>query len=648
MSAEAAIDDNLVDAAADETIFECLNPAAPKSFFLYAGAGSGKTRSLVRALDFIKANHSEALWLRGRQVGVITYTNAACDEIRSRIEHDPLVVVSTIHSFLWSLIGGYNRDIREWLRINLQREIETLEDAQRRGRVSKASETRARSIISKTDRLARLDEIRVFSYSPEGENRGRGSLNHAEVISMGTTFITEKQTLGRLLVNKFPVLLVDESQDTNKHLIDALFKLQAARPDEFCLGLFGDTMQRIYADGKVGLSDLIPPTWATPIKKMNHRCPKRVVSLINQIRSQDDQQVQQHRQDRAGGFARLFIVPQGKDNKGAIERAIALRMSAITVDPQWENPAGVKTLALEHLMSARRLGFVELFAPLNKVDSFKTGLLAGTNPGLRLFTHDVLPLVTARQSGDEFAVAALLRKRSPLLHTAILKAAGENQIEHLKRVREGMNSLAALWENSADPTLRAVLLVVGNSGLLEIPELLKAFVEPPELENPIMAELARLLLAEQQEEADLGEESEEEQEANAAIQAWDSCLDAPMTQVPLYLDYVTGKSPFDTHQGVKGLEFPRVMVVVDDEEAGGFMFSYDKLFEVKQKSQRDLDHERAGEETTVDRTRRLFYVTCSRAEESLAVVVYSSNPIAARQNSINAGWFAADEIEMID
>ena len=78
------------------------------------------------------------------------------------------------------------------------------------------------------------------------------------------------------------------------------------------------------------------------------------------------------------------------------------------------------------------------------------------------------------------------------------------------------------------------------------------------------------------------------------------------------------------------------------------MFSYDKLFEVRQKSQRDLDHERAGEETTVDRTRRLFYVTCSRAEESLAVVVYSSNPTAARQNSINAGWFAADEIEMID
>ena len=37
-------------------------------------------------------------------------------------------------------------------------------------------------------------------------------------------------------------------------------------------------------------------------------------------------------------------------------------------------------------------------------------------------------------------------------------------------------------------------------------------------------------------------------------------------------------APFDTHQGVKGLEFPRVFVVIDDEAARGFMFSYEKLF----------------------------------------------------------------------
>lgn len=37
-------------------------------------------------------------------------------------------------------------------------------------------------------------------------------------------------------------------------------------------------------------------------------------------------------------------------------------------------------------------------------------------------------------------------------------------------------------------------------------------------------------------------------------------------------------TPIDTHQGVKGLEFPRVMVIMDDHEALGFPFKFDMLF----------------------------------------------------------------------
>jgi len=110
--------------------------------------------------------------------------------------------------------------------------------------------------------------------------------------------------------------------------------------------------------------------------------------------------------------------------------------------------------------------------------------------------------------------------------------------------------------------------------------------------------------------------------------------------------YVQGLSPFDTHQGVKGLEFPRVMVIVSDEEARGFMFAYDKLFGGKEKSKTDLENEAAGKETSVDRTRRLFYVTCSRAEEGLAVVYYAADPPAARAAFSRQGWFTTDEIEI--
>ena len=72
------LDDNHIDDGVDAKIAECLNLDDPKSFFLFAGAGSGKTRSLVKALENINTSISEKMRLTGRQVGVITYTNNAC------------------------------------------------------------------------------------------------------------------------------------------------------------------------------------------------------------------------------------------------------------------------------------------------------------------------------------------------------------------------------------------------------------------------------------------------------------------------------------------------------------------------------------------------------------------------------------------
>lgn len=124
--------------------------------------------------------------------------------------------------------------------------------------------------------------------------------------------------------------------------------------------------------------------------------------------------------------------------------------------------------------------------------------------------------------------------------------------------------------------------------------------------------------------------------------------DTPFDQIASYYRYVTGASPFDTHQGIKGREFPRVMVVMDDEEARGFLFSYEKLFGVKEKSTTDIKNEEQGLETTIDRTRRLFYVTCSRAEESLAIVDYTGDPVKVRSRVLAAGWFGEDEIIAVD
>ncbi|MFG1402167.1 UvrD-helicase domain-containing protein [Xanthobacter sediminis] len=618
--------DDLFDAKADETIRSCLDLAAPRSFFLYAGAGSGKTRSLVQAVRDLCERQGRELKLTGQKVAIITYTNAACDEIVQRLEFDPRVDVSTIHAFAWSLIRGHDDDIRKWLDTNLLAEIADLEEKQAKGRSGKAAIERAQSIESKIRRRDGLPTITRFIYSPTGDNRTRDSLNHAEVIAMTAAFLNAKPGLRRLLIASYPILLIDESQDTARRLMDALLDVQAAFPAQFCLGLFGDTMQRIYADGKVGLAEAIPETWAKPRKAMNHRCPKRVIALINKIRSDDDKQEQQARSDAPEGTVRLFLAPETVGNKRDVEAAAATKMAELTGDEAWlPDRDGVKMLALEHLMSARRFGFEHFFGSLYAYEPMRTGLLDGTGRGLGFFTRELLPLANALAAGDRFATAAAIRQTSPLLDRQRLTDAGEKQQAELERAKVACDGLKVLLLAENPPTLRAVLRYVAATELFVIPEVLQPFV--PEVL------------------ADAGTEPEDDASTEAG--AWRRALDAPFPEIEKYDRYVRGVSQFDTHQGVKGREFPRVMVVISDDEARGFLFSYGKLMGTKEKTKTDLENEAAGNDTSIARTRRLFYVTCSRTEESLAIVYYSDDPGLARTALLERGWFADDEIEIV-
>lgn len=121
----------------------------------------------------------------------------------------------------------------------------------------------------------------------------------------------------RILIKKFPILLIDESQDTNKGLMEAFLLVQQRHKNEFALGLLGDTMQRIYGDGKADLGIGLPADWARPAKKMNHRSPTRIIELINKIRSDVDSQKQQERHDKQGGIVRLFAIQSSKDKQAA-------------------------------------------------------------------------------------------------------------------------------------------------------------------------------------------------------------------------------------------------------------------------------------------------------------------------------------------
>lgn len=378
MTVTAAVASDDIDLHVDEEIKKCLDPQSPQSFFLFAGAGSGKTRSLVAALDHLRQAMGKSLRMRGQKVAVITYTKAARDEIVRRTQFDPVIAVSTIHSFAWTLIEGFNHDIREWLRVELNAAIADLMAKEAKGRAgTKASAERQADIASKQRRLARLDSTKKFVYSPDSDNRGRDSLNHAEVLKLAGDLVKTKPALRQILRDGYPYILVDESQDTNRHIVEALFAFQASYKGEVVVGLFGDMMQRIYGDGHPSLGESLPMDWATPTKKMNFRCPRRVIELINKIRDVTDKQVQLPRSAAHEGHIRMFVFPSDGVDKAAAEQAICAHMADLTADHDWLNEEAVKILILEHRMAALRMGFDDLLAALYPITQFRTALLDG-------------------------------------------------------------------------------------------------------------------------------------------------------------------------------------------------------------------------------------------------------------------------------
>lgn len=625
--------DPSVDDGVDSEIASCLDVDSARSFFLYAGAGSGKTRSLVLALNRGLERRCHELALKGQQIAVITFTNAAADEIASRIEFDPLIAVSTIHSFAWNLVNEFQEDIRDWMKLELAASIAALESSRSRAGTKK-EDARLNKLEREKERATSIDAIRLFGYNPAGENRERGALNHSQVIKVTTHLLMTKPTLARILVTRHPILFIDESQDTNKALLEAFMHVATEYEGRFVLGLFGDTMQRIYNEGKTDIEASIPDTWATPVKVMNHRSPARIVELSNRIRADADNHPQQSRADRGDGTVRLFIAAAGSATS-VTENAVAERMAKITGDGDWETPAtgdsrtsrdrAVKRLILEHSMAAQRFGFSELFSALRSLPGDGTSVLDGSVPELQVFMNLVGPLVQAHARDDKFAIARIVRENSPLMGREVLGSLSSEPgalREVLARCQTAVNRLTDLWDGNGVPTLGQVATVLEETGLFGLPTSIKV--------------------------AMLSEPAEADDEAfEATLGAWQRSLASSFDQVAGYGDYVGGRTPFATHQGVKGLEFPRVMVVISDEEAGGFMFSYEKLLGAKELTSTDISNAAEGKDSSLDRTRRLMYVTCSRASESLAVVAYTANPQAVRTFAINSSWFTDDEIVML-
>ena len=612
MEAVQNITDDNRDSAADSIIQSCLNLKNPKSFFLFAGAGSGKTRSLVCALEYINKSFGRELKLNNRRVAVITYTKAARDEIKRRCRYNYLFEISTIHSFAWNLISPHTEDIRTWLKNDISVRIDETEKklTSSRNKETKTYKQTEKKLDKLKKRFDYLASVKRFIYNPDGINTESNSLDHTEVIKITADLLLQQETLQKILVDTYPILLIDESQDTKKELMNVFLFIQEKYSHRFSMGLLGDVMQRIYLEGKEDLLTSIPDSWETPSKIMNHRSRKRIVDLCNLIRKPVDAIEQKARTNKEGGFVRVFVA--SRENPYVTEQNVQSQMSEITCDAKWKQSEEVKKLTVEHKMAAARLGFKQLFESLDSVSSYKQGLREGSLSAIGVFTHVLLPLHKADLENNHFEKAKIVKENALIYKNKDLVLTSES----LDALQNSIDSLSSCWKDK-DPLCRELLQVIYDHNIFPISKDLQLLLENPPVE---------------------GDENYQK------LCGLSAALEAPFSEIEQYWEYINGNASFDTHQGVKGLEFDRVMVIIDEHSSQGTTFNYEKLFGITPKSSTDLKNESEGKETTLDRTRRLLYVTCSRAIDSLAIVFYTDCVHTTASALSKTGWFDENEI----
>jgi DNA helicase-2/ATP-dependent DNA helicase PcrA len=606
---------NRVETAADQAVRECL--ATHRSFALVAGAGSGKTTSLVDALDEIRVTQGTMLRRNGQRIACITFTKRAVEVIRQRLGFDDLYLVSTLHSFLWGEISRFQRDIREALQNSRLPALIAKAAEQDTGKDTKSARKAREKVARLENELAGLAAVSDFSYDDVAfSDYLNGKLSHDDIIEIAGYLFAERQNFRRLIGVRYPFIFVDEAQDTFVPIVEGLNQTCAA-PGLPLVGYFGDPWQQIY-DGRAG--DFSPPEGGLAITKVeNFRCSPQVIDFLNAFRT-DVQQVAAGPNADVEGSVVIRLVkaeaPEGERRRysdAQLDRALAAMDQAIQ-SWGWEDNPDVIRLFLVRQMIARRLkfsGLHQLFTGPYASQRAQDDYEAGEHNLLKPFLKVVCPLIGAARNGESRTVIDILRTNSPAYdpHGANANRKLKEMVDQSKDQLEG---LTQIWNAG---TTKGVLSYCRDHDLIRVSERLAE-------------QLARPPRTEEYDEDAHGEEKGD----------WlaDSFFDMPTSELFAYRDFIEENTPYSTQHGVKGEEYPNVLVVFDDIEANWSQYSFSKL----------LTPETAGEPTPgqQERGRKLAYVCFSRAEQHLKILFFTPRPEETRNELLEKGLFTADQI----
>jgi len=620
------------DTDADITLRECLEADHPVSFVMVSGAGSGKTTSLVKALDYLNKSRGAILKRKGQKIACITYTEIAEKEILEDIGTESIFHVSTIHSFLWTLVRPFQSEIRNWIISRINEKISEAEVKIANPRTRTADKLRI-DVERYRIQLGKVPLVPRFTYSM-GSDYSKGILGHDDILKMVTSLILERPLFRTLIASRFPFVFVDESQDTAPIVIEALKAIDSYYSDKFCLGFFGDPMQKIYLTGIGAIQE--EKKWIRIEKPENFRCPDPVLSVINQIRASGDrlQQIQGNPNGKVQGSAKLFILPID-DLRTQRLQAVRNKIAVDNDDPLWTTDgkdADIRVLVIVHRMAALRLGFATLYSAFNDdspPSSLKEGFLDGSSWTLTPFLNYILPLAQAAKAGNQFDVISMLRKNSPKLSKYSLINVPIAPI--LQGLKDSVDNLVNMLAHGNNYIIVEVLRFARDSGLILLDERLNEYLSS--------FDEGRLAI---NGGADLAEE------IFSGAGAMTSFFNCPAKQIWAYKNYIEDESPYSTQQGIKGSEFQRVLTVLDDDEGSYSLFSYNKYFGITALSDKDRENIEADSDSVLDRTRRLFYVSCSRALKDLVVVFFTQDIDLAHRKIIESNIFPQESICILD
>ena len=607
-----------IETAADRDVWKCLD--AHQSFALIAGAGSGKTRSLVDALARIRDREGHQLRQNGQRVACITYTKRAVEVIKTRLGFDELYLVSTLHSFLWGQIGRFQSDIREAIRLDrLPKLIAKEREKDNGGKSRDAHDARAKAERYEQD-LAAIDTIEHFEYrdAKVGDYQ-KGQLSHDDVIEIAAYLFQENSTFRRITGLRFPYIFVDEAQDTFERIVMGL-NLVCAGEGLPIVGYFGDPWQQIY-DTSVGTFG--PPANGETISKTeNFRCSESVIRLLNAFRDDVKQYAAGENKGREGSVVFRLVraetpeMPRNRYSEEQITRVLA-QMDAALTDWGWSDRDDIIRLFLARQMIARRMGFAELnklftgtYASARAEDAFGQG----EHFLLKPLTATIYPLIAAHEAGDSRRIIDVLRRDSPAFAVD-----GPNASKTLKNMIDTslalVDQLNTLWKSH---TIRDILQFCVEKQLIPASDGL-------------------------QEHLDREPRTETYDEGIHSIEKGDWLADAffamDVSEIPQYASFIGNNTAYSTQHGVKGEQYPKVFVVYDDIEARWNDYSFGKV----------LTPATIGQPTERQnaRTRKLAYVAFSRTLEDLRVLLFTSKPEASKEELIARRLLRPEQIEIV-